>query len=75
MVASETGGVERVGDQDYSQGRVAVLAMDAEDFDAPEGSQHDLFIEVFRERSRRTKNRTAVDPIEFDFESVIDVRT
>ena len=72
MVASETGGVERVGDQDYSQGRVAVLAMDAEDSDVPEGSQHDLLMEVL-ERDLEGQG-TAVDPIEFDTESVMSER-
>ena len=64
--------VERVGDQDYSQGRVAVLAMDAEDSDVPEGSQHDLLMEAL---ARDLEGQgTSVDPIESDTESVMSER-
>ena len=47
--------MERIGG--HSQERVAVLAMDADDSDVAEGSQHELLMEA-REGSRRTRNRS-----------------
>ena len=57
--------VEQGGHQGH--GRFPVMAMDADDSDVPEGSQHDSLMDVLE---RDLEARTAVDSVESDTESV-----
>ena len=52
----------------HGHGRFPVMAMDADDSDVPEGSQHDSLMEALE---RDLEARTAVDSVESDTESVL----